>query len=122
MQDRRKGNVIHNILQTLTSATFLLLASLLIYDRWDNSNNVASIEALRKELQDQNLKNVYYLEGRLNRVSDVSDSYQNGVNSRLSVLENRMESLEFRKRDNSRIINNNSAVANGQPVDQKEQQ
>ena len=115
MQDRRKGNVVHNILQTLTSAAFLLLASLLIYDRWDNSNNVAGIEALRKQLQDQNLKNVYYLEGRINRVADVSDSYQNGVNSRISVLESRMESLEVRKRDNSRIINNNSAVANGKP-------
>ena len=99
MQDRRKGNVIHNILQTLTSAAFLLLASLLIYDRWDNSNNVAGMEALRKELQDQNLKNVYYLEGRINRVVDVSDSYQSGVNSRIGVLEKRMDSLEFRKRE-----------------------
>ena len=115
MEDRRKGTLINNILQTLTSATFLLLASLLIYDRWDNSNNVASIEALRKELQDQNLKNVYYLEARQNTISSRQDDYQVNVNRRISVLENRMESLEVRKRDNSRIINTNSAVANGSP-------
>ena len=115
MQDRRKGNVVHNILQTLTSAAFLLLASLLIYDRWDNSNNVAGIEALRKQLQDQNLKNVYYLEARQNTISSRQDTYQVNVNRRLDVLESRMESLESRKRDSSRIINNNSAVANGKP-------
>ena len=116
MQDRRKGNVVHNILQTLTSAAFLLLASLLIYDRWDNSNNVAGIEALRKQLQDQNLKNVYYLEARQNTISSRQDDYQVNVNRRLSVLESRMESLEVRKRDNSRIINTNNAVANGMPT------
>ena len=116
MDDRRKGNVIQNTLQTLTSATFLLLASLLIYDRWDNSNNVASIEALKKELQDQNLKNVYYLEARQNTISSRQDDYQVNVNRRIDVLENRMESLEARKRDNSRIINTNSAIANGSPT------
>ena len=115
MQDRRKKNVIQNLLQTLTSAAFLLLASLLIYDRWDNSNNVAGIEALRKQLQDQNLKNVYYLESRQNNISSRQDTYQVNVNRRLDVLESRMESLEVRKRDSSRIINTNSAVVNGKP-------
>ena len=112
MYERRKSSVIHNILQTLTSAVFLLLATLLIYDRWDNSNNTASIEALRKDLQDQNIKNVYYLEGRLNRLSETTDSYQNNVTRRLDVLEVRQQSLEIRKRDNSRVINTNTAISN----------
>ena len=115
MHDRRKGHVLNNILQTLTSATFLLLASLLIYDRWETYNNIASIEVLKKELQDQNLKNVYYLEARQNTISSRQDDYQINVNRRIAVLENRMESLELRKRDNSRIINNNSAIANSKP-------
>ena len=118
MQDRRKGHVLNNILQTLTSATFLLLASLLIYDRWESNNNIASIEVLKKELQDQNLKNVYYLEARQNTISSRQDDYQINVNRRIDVLESKMESLELRKRDNSRIINNNSAYANGNPVGQ----
>ena len=113
MQDRRKGNVVHNILQTLTSAAFLLLASLLIYDRWDNSNNVAGIEALRKQIQDQNLKNVYYLESRQNNISSRQDTYQVNVNRRLDVLESRMESLEVRKRDSNRIVNTNTNSVSG---------
>lgn len=100
--------MLHNILQTLTSATFLLLASLLIYDRWDNNNNTASIEVLKKELQDQNLKNVYYLEARQNTISSRQDDYQINVNRRIDVLENRMESLDARKRENNRIVNNNT--------------
>lgn len=110
--------MLNNILQTLTSATFLLLASLLIYDRWDSNNSAASMEVLKKELQDQNLKNVYYLEARQNTISARQDDYQINVNRRIDVLESRMELLESRKRDNSRIINNNSAVANGTPVGQ----
>ena len=100
--------MLHNVLQTLTSATFLLLASLLIYDRWENNNNTASIEVLKKELQDQNLKNVYYLEARQNAISSRQDDYQINVNRRIDVLENRMESLELRKRDSNSIVNTNS--------------
>lgn len=120
MVERRKGIILHNILQTLTSATFLLLASLLIYDRWDNNNNTASIEVLKKQLQDQNLKNVYYLEARQNTISSRQDDYQINVNRRIDVLENRMDSLDARKRDNSRIVNNNSAIANGSPVSEQQ--
>lgn len=110
--------MLNNILQTLTSATFLLLASLLIYDRWENHTSTAGIEVLKRELQDQNLKNVYFLEARQNTISSRQDDYQINVNRRIDVLESRMESLEARKRDNSRVINNNSAVANGTPVGQ----
>lgn len=104
--------MINNLLQTLTSATFLLLASLLIYDRWLNYNNTASIEALRRELQDQGIKNVYYLEERQNAISVRQDSYQSNVNRRLDVLEQRMESLEIRRRLSGRTINTNTNVLN----------
>lgn len=103
----------HNILQTMTSAVFLLLATLLIYDRWDNDNSTANIDALRKELQDQNLKNVYFLEGRINRVAEVSDSYQNNVTRRLDVLEIRQQVLENKRKDNNRIINTNTNSVSG---------
>ena len=103
----------HNILQTMTSAVFLLLATLLIYDRWDNDNSTANIDALRKELQDQNLKNVYFLEGRINRVAEVSDSYQNNVTRRLDVLEVRQQVLENKRKDNNRIINTNTNSVSG---------
>lgn len=112
MIERRKGYMINNLLQTLTSATFLLLASLLIYDRWQSNNNTASIEALRRELQDQGIKNVYYLEERQNAISVRQDSYQSNVNRRLDVLEQRMESLEVRRRVAGRTINTNTNILN----------
>ena len=112
MSDRRKGNVLNNTLQTLTSATFLLLACLLIYERWDNNNNNANIEVLRKEVQDANIKNIAYLEGRVNRVAEISDSYQANVNHRISVIESRLDRVEKRNLGSSRITNNNSDCAN----------
>ena len=112
MIERRKGYMINNLLQTLTSAAFLLLASLLIYDRWESNNNTASIESLRRELQDQGIKNVYYLEERQNAISVRQDSYQSNVNRRLDVLEQRMESLEIRRREGGRTINTNTNVVN----------
>ena len=114
--DRRKGALLNNILQTITSCIFLLLASILIYDRWHNNNNESSLLAMKKEIQDANIKNIAYLEGRVNRVAEISDSYQANVNSRISVIEIRMDGVEKRNSGSSRIINNNSAYANGQPV------
>ena len=102
--------MINKLLQTLTSAAFLLLASLLIFDRWENNNNTASIESLRRELQDQGIKNVYYLEERQNAISVRQDSYQSNVNRRLDILEQRMESLETRRREDSRTINTNNVL------------
>jgi hypothetical protein len=66
------------------------------------------------------MKNVLYLENRVNRVTESSDSYQVSVNNRLGVLENRMIGLEARAKENTRIVNNNSAIANGLPVVPKE--
>ena len=93
MNDRRKSNVLNNSLQVLTSATFLLLTCLLIYDRWENNNNNANIEVLRKEVQDLNSKNLYYLEQRQNTISTRQDDYQVNVNRRITLLEHKLENV-----------------------------
>lgn len=93
MSDRRKGNVLNNTLQTFTSATFLLLACLLIYDRWENNNNNANIEVLRKEVQDLSNKNLYYLEKRQDAISSRQDDYQVNVNRRITLLEHKLENV-----------------------------
>lgn len=93
MSDRRKGNVLNNTLQTFTSATFLLLACLLIYDRWENNNNNANIEVLRKEVQDLANKNLYYLEKRQDAISSRQDDYQVNVNRRITLLEHKLENV-----------------------------
>lgn len=93
MSDRRKGSVLNNTLQTFTSATFLLLACLLIYDRWENNNNNANIEVLRKEVQDLANKNLYYLEKRQDAISSRQDDYQVNVNRRITLLEHKLENV-----------------------------
>ena len=93
MNDRRKSNVLNNSLQVLTSATFLLLTCLLIYDRWENNNNNANIEVLRKEVQDLNSKNLYYLEKRQDAISSRQDDYQVNVNRRITLLEHKLENV-----------------------------
>jgi hypothetical protein len=102
-----------NIIQTVVNAAFLLLAVLLISDRWDNSSNTDSLTAAKKELHDVMQSNLYYLEGKANRIAESSDSYQVNTNSRINVLENRMQSLESRRKDNPRITNSNTNVVNG---------
>jgi hypothetical protein len=111
-----------NWLRTVVDLTFLVLALILITtllaDRYDGVGYDAihvEIQNVKKDVLDVHLKNVLYLENRVNRVTESSDSYQVSVNNRLGVLENRMQSLDARTKENTRIVNNNSAVANGLP-------
>ena len=100
------------VIQTTVNATFLLLAAILIYDRWDVSNNTSSVVAAKKEMQDVMFSNAVYLEDKINRVSGTVDAYQGGLNSRIYVLENRMESLEARNKNGSRVNNINTNTIN----------
>jgi len=110
-------------LRTVVDLTFLVLALILITtllaNRYDGAGYNAvhvEIQNVKKDVLDINMKNVLYLENRVNRVTESSDSYQVSVNGRISVLENRMIGLEARSKENTRIVNNNSAVANGLPM------
>ena len=96
------------VIQTTVNATFLLLAAILIYDRWDHDTNSSSVTAAKKEMQDAMFSNVVYLEDKINRVAGNVDAYQGGINGRVYVLENRMMSLEARAKSNSRVINTNT--------------
>jgi len=46
------------VIQTTVNATFLLLAAILIYDRWDNNNNTSSVMAAKKEMQDSMINSI----------------------------------------------------------------
>ena len=104
--------MLQNILQTATSCLFLLLASILIYDRWDANNNQANIESVRKQMMDVEASNVNYLEGRINRISEISDSYQSNMTRRVNVLEERMKALEAKRTTPARVTNTNTNIVN----------
>lgn len=106
-----------NTIQIVVNATFLFLAIILISERWDNSNASEGLTAAKKEIQDVMQSNMYYMEGKVNRVAESSDSYQVNTNSRITVLENRMMSLESRRKESARITNTNTAIVNGNVPD-----
>jgi hypothetical protein len=115
-----------NWLRVVVDLTFLVLALILITtllaNRYDGAGYNAvhvEIQNVKKDVLDVNMKNVLYLENRVNRVTESSDSYQVSVNNRLGVLESRMQSLDARTKENTRIVNNNSAIANGLPTAQQ---
>jgi hypothetical protein len=112
MNERRKGTLIAQTIQTTVNATFLLLAAILIYDRWNSDNSESSISAAKKEVQDAMFSNVAYLEDKVNRVAGTSDAYQNAIAGRIYVLERRMDSLETRAKANARVINTNTTTVN----------
>ena len=100
------------VIQTTVNATFLLLAAILIYDRWDNNNNTSQMMAAKKEMQNSMFRNVVYLEDKINRVAGTMDAYQGGINGRVYVLENRMMSLEGRSKNTPRVNNINTNTVN----------
>ena len=100
------------VIQTTVNATFLLLAAILIYDRWDNDTNTSSVVAAKKEMQDAMFSNVVYLEDKINRVAGNVDAYQGGISGRVYVLENRMMSLEGRSKSTPRVNNINTNTVN----------
>lgn len=107
------------MLRTIVDLTFLALAVVLITtllaDRYDSVNEgvaAMGIQKLRKDIMDISMKNMIYLENKVNRVAEASDSYQVDSYRRIQVLENRMESLEARNKSNSRVNNINTNTIN----------
>lgn len=123
--ERRKGELFWKTLNLVVNCTFLLLAvtimTILLKNdnyRADFSNYEMALQDLRQEVNKANQSNFMYLEDKINRVAGNQDSYQVNTTRRIEVLEVRQQGLENRKRDNSRIVNNNQAIANGNPVGQ----
>ena len=116
------------MLRTVVDLSFLALAVVLITtllaDRYDSNNEAAislEIQNLRKDVLNASMQNVRYLEDKINRVSASSDSYQVSVNSRVDVLESRVVGVEAKRKDTTRIVNNNSAISTSVPATPKEQ-
>ena len=107
------------LLRTVVDLSFLALTVVLITtllaDRYDSSADAAislEIQNLRKDVLDASMKNVIFLETKINRVAELSDSYQVNTTRRVDVLEERVKMLQSNARSSSRIINTNTATVN----------
>lgn len=110
-------------LNLFVNLTFLLLAITIMTILLKNDNYRADLSSyqvalteLRQDVNKANQSNFTYLEDKANRIAANQDSYQVNMSRRIEILEARQQSLEMKKRDNSRTINNNSAVVNGEPA------
>jgi len=117
--DRRKGDVFWKTLNLVVNLTFLLLAVTIMtillrndLQRGDFSNYESVLQSAKQEIHRVNQSNFIYLEEKSNRVASNQDSYQTNTARRLDVLEQRMESLEIRRREGGRTINTNTNVVN----------
>ena len=122
-KERRKGELFWKTLNLFVNLTFLLLAITIMTILLKNDNYRAdllsyqvALTELRQDVNKANQSNFTYLEDKANRIAANQDSYQVNMSRRIEILEARQQSLEMRKRDNSRTINNNSAVVNGEPA------
>lgn len=51
--------------------------------------------------------NIDYMDGRVNKLAEIQDSYQVGTDRRLSVLEERIKMFQMDKMNNNKVIQNN---------------
>ena len=56
-------------------------------------------------------KNVDYVDGRINKMSESQDRYQVGMDQRVHIAELQIKQLQADKRDSSKVINNNQSNA-----------
>lgn len=109
-------------LNLVVNLTFLLLAitimtMLLRNDsyRTDLSNYEISLEQLGQDINRVNRSNFTYLEDKINRVAASQDSYQSNMTRRIEVIDARQKAI-LESRSHTRVINNNTATANGVPL------
>lgn len=88
-------------LDRLTTLSFLLLAVVLTVKLSnDNISNgrvesyTLELQSLKSEIRKVQDSNLYYLEGRQNKLSETQDNYQTSTSNRLSILEDRVKVLE----------------------------
>lgn len=102
------------MLRTIVDMTFLLLAVIIIVvllkdargrELVDTARN--DIAIVKQETHKYVNNSVHYLETKVNNAEARQDSYQSSTSRRLSVLEQRLESLEKQNKQTQRIINNN---------------
>lgn len=119
------------IVDRVVSLTFLLLATttLILLLNTASATKEASnfgekLELYKQESMKVMSNNINYIDGRLNKVSENQDSYQVSTDQRLYVLELQVKQLLADRKNNQKIINNNSSNAviyqNSDPVQKQE--
>ena len=112
------------IIERTQTLAFLLLAVVLIAAQYKKDNTTNEVSAARQDFKSVLQNTITYTEGRVNKLAEVQDDYQNSTSRRLYILEGRLDILEkenraLKLRDKTIITNTNTAtaIANGRETE-----
>lgn len=109
----------------LTTLVLLILMITIVFSNNkssdERSNFSLQLEDFKQEVGRVRAKNIDMLEGRINRLSETQDNYQNTTSSKLSILEAKVMKLEAEDKKSSRVVNTNvntwtQGNSNGIPI------
>lgn len=80
-------------IQVVFFTIVLSILLILMYDRWAVTNNDNEIFILQREMQEYTRRSVSSLETKIDRIGDISDSYQISTGRRLTIVEQEIKTL-----------------------------
>jgi len=105
-------NRVVDVILLLLSLTLLVLLWSATKDMQNTDGFVEKIASFQEATKKMVESNTRYLEGRVNRVQEMGDSYQSNMSSRVYVLEQKIDKLEKENKAAVRNININTNTAN----------
>lgn len=104
------------IVERSTNLVFLLLAIVILSKQWNDDKVSSQVVAEKKVILDVLDNRTYYLESKINKVSELSDSYQLSMSRKVEIIEERMAMQEKQNRYariTQRQFNSQNVVVNG---------
>lgn len=80
-------------IQVVFFTIVLSILLILMYDRWAVTNNDNEMFILQREMQEYTRRSVSSLETKIDRIGDISDSYQISTGRRLTIVEQEIKTL-----------------------------
>lgn len=107
------------IIERTQTLAFLLLAVVLIAAQYKKDNTTNEVSAARQDFRNVLQNTISYTEGRVNKLAEVQDDYQNSTSRRLYILEGRLDMVEKENRalkTQQKIFNTNTNtnIVNGE--------
>lgn len=88
-----------SIIQNALMAVILSLAILMMFERWYDRDSNNQIFILQRELEQRQDEAFARLEAKIDRVSDLSDSYQINTANKIMLIEKEVEALASRQKE-----------------------
>lgn len=89
-----------SIIQNTLMAVILSLAMLMMFERWDNRDSSNQMFILQREIEQRQNEVFSRLEEKIDRVSDLSDSYQINTANKIILIEKEISLLNSKQKAN----------------------